>query len=404
MEMAADCYGGAKMNRFLSNRLSLLVFSVLGSAFVLAEGGVPEPPATETPFSFGTFRKIAREQTACVVHIVSDWSGSGMAAVVEDEPAEAELPGQGIGSGVILSRDGLILTNDHVVAGSDTVRVTLHDGTPLKAEVVGRDAELDVALLRVEPPRPLQPAVLGDSRRVQVGDWVLAIGSPYGLASSVSVGIVSALGRDLQSGNYDDFIQTDAPIHVGNSGGPLFDIRGQVIGVNTAILTSGGASSGIGFAIPIHDLMPVVEQLRSNGRVTRGWLGVALEDMSPQRIEELGLPAGAGAVVTDVWPNSPAARAGLRVGDVIEAFGTKKIGPMRALLFAVAETPIGSRVRIEVLRGGRRLALEVRVGSRPQETEAAPGGATAAGPDPDAPALRGASSVGIVPARRSTCR
>jgi serine protease Do len=379
------------MSRVLSNRLRLVVFLFLGGALAQAgERGTQRLAGDDAPFSLGTFRNIAREQTPCVVHIVSERNETGSGE--DGEPSEDELPTKGIGSGLILSSDGLILTNDHVVAGNSEVQITLHDGTVLPATLVGRDPEMDVALLRAAPPHPLRPAVLGDSRRLEVGDWVVAIGSPYGLSNSVSVGIVSALGRNLRSGNYDDFIQTDAAINIGNSGGPLFDIRGEVIGINAAILTSGGGSSGIGFAIPIHDLLPVLDQLRRYGHVTRGWLGVALEDPPAGQREALGLESGPGPVVTDVWPDSPAARAGIRSGDVIIAFGRQTIDHLQPLLFAVANAPVGSRIPLQVLRSGERLTLGVLIATKPQDTEVEAGGVTVAEPlfeglDPNAPAV-----------------
>ena len=387
------------MKRFLSTRLIVLALSALASALVLAEGSVPVQTGEDAPFNFATFRNIARQQGPCVVAVVADWAGDG--SLQDDEPSEDELPGKGIGSGVILTSDGLILTNHHVVAGSEAVQVTLQDGSTLTAEVVGRDPELDVALLRVTPPRPLQPAVFGDSRRLEVGDWVMAIGSPYGLSNSVSVGIVSALGRNLQSGNYDDFIQTDAAINVGNSGGPLFNIRGEVIGITSAILTSGGASSGIGFAIPAHDLLPVVEQLRRSGHATRGWLGIALDDPTPSRRVELGLVAKVGPVVSDVWPDSPASRAGLRPGDIVLSFGPRRIESLRSLLFAVAFAPVGFRLPLAVQRGPARLTLQVVVGSRPEQTEVAPGPVAEVGADADLPArsVETTSVDGTKPAR-----
>jgi serine protease Do len=372
------------MSRVLSSRLTVLMFSILGSALVLAEGNSTRS-AEEAPFNFGTFRHVAREQMGSVVNIISDLPSEGR---IEDAGAsdrgqmDAPPPSKGMGSGFILSADGFILTNYHVVETNQAVQVVLSDGAKLQGKVVGRDEEMDVALVKVETDHKLQPATLGDSDQVDVGDWVMAIGSPYGLSNSVSAGIISAMGRDIQSGNYDNFIQTDAAINVGNSGGPLFDIRGQVIGINTAILSATGGSNGIGFAIPINDLKDVIAQLRQSGQVTRGWLGVALEDLDKQELEKVGLQPMPGSMVTDVWDGSPASKAGMHEGDVIVGFNGNAIDDTRSLLFAVARSRAGMVVPVEVMRKGRRVSMEVVIDQRPQDTEvvASVGQEAAAGP------------------------
>src|SRR5215469_16149989 len=215
-----------------------------------------------------------------------------------------------LGSGFVIDPSGLIVTNNHVIDGADEITVTLNDGTVLPATVVGRDDKTDLALVRVHPKRQLPSAHFGDSDHARVGDWVIAIGNPFGLGSSVTAGIVSARNRDIASGPYDDFIQTDAPINRGNSGGPLFDMAGNVVGVNSAIFSPSGGSVGIGFAIPSNMARQVIDQLRQFGQTRRGWLGVRVQQVTSDLAEGLGLPSAEGALVADVTPNGPAARAG----------------------------------------------------------------------------------------------
>lgn len=364
------------MFRLISNRLSVLLVSVLGSAIVLAEGAAPSTKTIEEqPFNFGTFRTIAHDQMPCVVNIISDLdnpeapSSADASDAIEAEPSANQRANKGMGSGLILSTDGYVLTNYHVVEHDDVVQAILSDGTSLDGLVVGRDEEMDLALVKINAGRPLTAGRLGDSGNIQIGDWVMAIGSPYGLSNSVSVGIISALGRDIHSGNYDNFIQTDAAINVGNSGGPLFNIHGEVIGINSAILSTGGGSNGIGFAIPINDIKGAVEQLKQRGEVTRGWLGIALEDPDPAQLADLGLKAQKGSVVTDVWKDSPAATAGLVPGDVILGYGQQEVSGTRALLFAVAGTKIGATIPMQVLRNHKKVSVQVTIASRPEETE-----------------------------------
>jgi serine protease Do len=361
------------IRRIVSNRTMVLIVSILGPALVIAESNAPRR-AEDAPFSFSTFRDIAREQMPSVVNIISDLSFEktleNASRAVPLSPS-TESP-KGMGSGLVLTADGYILTNQHVVEGNPIVQVVLHDGTILPGKVVGRDEETDIALLKVTAQRRLQPAVLGDSSGIEIGDWVMAIGSPYGLSNSVSAGIVSALGRDIQSGNYDNFIQTDAAINVGNSGGPLFNIRGEVVGINAAILSTTGGSNGIGFAIPINDIHYVVEQLKEKGEVTRGWLGVALEDASGTPVI---IPVGGsgarrgGALVMDVSEDSPASKGGLQQGDVIVGYGKHEIHDMRTLLLDVASTRAGTPVPMQVLRDGRKVSVSVVIGKRPQKAE-----------------------------------
>jgi serine protease Do len=271
---------------------------------------------------------------------------------------------QGTGSGVIISADGYILTNNHVVEGAKEVTVTVGDKEEYKAEVVGRDPKTDLAVLKIKPKENLPAAQLGNSDQINVGDWVLAIGSPFGLSHTVTSGIVSAKGRVIGAGPYDNFIQTDASINPGNSGGPLFNMNGEVVGINTAILPYG---QGIGFAIPINTAEQIIPQLEAKGEVTRGYLGVSIQSLTPELTKALKLEDSQGALVSEVTPDSPAAKAGIQRGDVIVSFGKKPVEDARALPIMVAGTPVGQEVPITVLRNGEKHQLSVMVGKLPSE-------------------------------------
>ena len=281
-------------------------------------------------------------------------------------PAEAPAPHgtQSLGSGFVIDPAGLIVTNHHVVAGATSIKVMLQDGTVLAARVVGRDRTGDLALLRVAAGHPLPAVRWGDSADTRVGDWVIAIGNPFGLGGTVTAGIVSARGRDIHDGPYDDFIQTDAPINRGNSGGPLFDLAGRVIGVNTAIYSPSGGSIGIGFAIPSDLARTDIAQLRRYGHPRRGWLGLQAERVTATMARSLGLPDPGGALVAWVAPGGPAATAGLRAGDVILRFAGV---PLRArtLPRRMAEASPGTVITLLVWRDGQRLSLQAPLGVRP---------------------------------------
>ncbi|ONG50969.1 endopeptidase [Pseudoroseomonas deserti] len=269
---------------------------------------------------------------------------------------------QGAGSGFIIDPAGYIVTNNHVVGNAVRVVVSTQSGTELTARVVGTDELTDLALLRVEPRAPLPAVAWGSSGNLRVGNWVLAAGNPFSLGGTVTSGIVSARGREIGAGPFDDFIQTDAAINPGNSGGPLFNVAGEVIGINTAIYSPSGASAGIGFATPSDLARGVIDQLRRDGRVERGWLGVAVEDMGEEQV-----PGGRnrGVQVRSVERGSPAARAGLRQGDVVTALNGERIETSRALIRGVAGTPPGQTVRVTLTREGRSRELAVQVGRRP---------------------------------------
>jgi serine protease Do len=266
-----------------------------------------------------------------------------------------------LGSGFIIDPTGYIVTNNHVIEDSDQVTATLNDGEILPAKIIGRDPKTDLALLKVSPRRPLPAAHFGDSETARIGDWVIAIGNPFGLGSTVTAGIVSARNRIINAGDYDDFIQTDAPINRGNSGGPLFDMQGNVVGVNSAIFSPSGGSVGIGFAIPSNLVRQVIAQIRQFGGPRRGWVGVRIQQVTEDIAEGLGLPSAAGALVAEVTPNGPAAKAGIQNGDLITSFDGRPIGDSRSVPRMVASTPIGKTVPVDVLRKGHKVTLHLTV-------------------------------------------
>jgi serine protease Do len=267
-----------------------------------------------------------------------------------------------LGSGFIIDAGGYVVTNNHVIADADEITVVLQNDVTLKAKIVGRDEKTDLALLKVEFDGDLPFVNWGDSDKTRVGDWVLAIGNPFGLGGSVTAGIVSARARDIHTGPYDEFIQTDASINRGNSGGPMFDLNGKVVGINTAIFSPSGGNVGIGFAIPASLARPVIDQLRKYGRTRRGWLGVRIQKMTPEIAESLGLKKVAGALVASTTEGGPAAAADIRPGDVILKFDGKDIPEMRKLPRVVAETPVETTTHVVVWRKGKKLKLKVTLG------------------------------------------
>jgi len=272
----------------------------------------------------------------------------------------------GAGSGFVIDPAGYVVTNNHVVGNASRVVVSLQDGSEHPARVVGNDELTDLALLRIETGRQLTSVSWGSSTRARVGSWVLAAGNPFGLGGSVTSGIISARGREIGAGPFDDFIQTDAAINPGNSGGPLFNMAGEVIGISTAIYSPSGANAGIGFATPSDLARPVIEQLRREGRVDRGWLGVSVQDVVPEEARGAGSTVGRrGVLVASVERNSPANRAGLRQGDLVIALNGEPITTSRALVRNVAALPPGQTLRLTVLREGRERDLSVQVGRRP---------------------------------------
>ncbi|MBY0564260.1 MAG: trypsin-like peptidase domain-containing protein [Hyphomonadaceae bacterium] len=272
-----------------------------------------------------------------------------------------------LGSGFIISPDGVVVTNNHVIEAADAIEVILQNNDRYEAIVVGRDPATDIAVLRIQARAPLPYVTMGDSDAARVGDIVLAIGNPFGLGGSLSVGVVSARNRNIDAGRYDDFIQTDAAINRGNSGGPLFNTDGEVIGVNTAIVSPTGASVGVGFATPTSIVEPVINQLLLYGETRRGWLGVRLANLTRAIASRAGYDGATGAVVTRITPNGPAAAAGLRPGDIVVRFNGREVADSRALTRMVGEAEIGANVAIEIVREGERQALSVQI-ARLQET------------------------------------
>lgn len=272
-----------------------------------------------------------------------------------------------LGSGFVIDAEGYIVTNNHVVGKADAITVIFQDDTQLPATIVGRDEKTDLALLKVKSDKPLVAVKFADSDAAKVGDWVIAIGNPFGLGGSVSAGIVSARGRNINAGPFDDFIQTDAAINRGNSGGPLFNTRGEVIGVNSAIFSPTGGNIGIGFAVPSGMAKTVIAQLREFGTIHRGWLGVKIEEVSDELANSLGLGKARGAMLRDVSVEGPAAKAGLKVGDVILSFAGKPVDTMRKLPRYVAEAKEGTSIDLSYWRKGREHTTQVTVGKLPQE-------------------------------------
>jgi len=271
-----------------------------------------------------------------------------------------------LGSGFIIEPDGLILTNFHVVDNAETITVRLLDGRELAGKVVGKDQKTDIALVKISA-RDLPVAPLADSDRLEVGEWVMAIGNPFGLDNTVTSGIVSAKDRQIGAGPYDHFIQTDASINPGNSGGPLVNLEGEVVGINTAIFSQSGGNIGIGFAIPINLVKDLLPQLKTGGKITRGWLGVSIQGITPDLAASLGLDQAKGALVSSVVQNSPADRAGIKAGDVIVGYAGKPINNANDLPFLVAGTPVGKTVSLQVFRGNQETPVTVAIGRMKEE-------------------------------------
>jgi len=272
---------------------------------------------------------------------------------------DRELKEQSLGSGFIIDKDGYIITNNHVVDGADEINVKLVDGREFKAKVVGRDSKTDLALIKISSLfKDLPTIALGDSDKIKVGDWVLAIGNPFGLGHTVTQGIISATGRAIGSGPYNDFLQTDAPINPGNSGGPLVNLKGNVIGINTAIIAGG---QGLGFAIPSNMAKSIISQLKEKGKVIRGWIGVSIQTVTPEMAKSFGLNEPKGALVSDVVKGGPAETAGMKRGDIILSFDSRDVKRSSDLPMIVAETPVGKEVDVKAIRDGKEIHLKLKV-------------------------------------------
>lgn len=350
---------------------------------MMSESGNPEP---RSPGPLPDFVDLAKKMRPVVVNISTTQVSEGRGQQEfgnpfgEDDPFNdfwkrffgGPMPRgpqrqRSLGSGFIIDGDGSILTNNHVVENAQKIVVKLSDEQEYEAKVVGRDPKTDIAVIKIDVKGGMTAASLGDSDNLEVGEWVMAIGNPFGLDSTVTSGIVSAKGRHIGQGPYDNFIQTDASINPGNSGGPLINLRGEVIGINTAIFSRSGGNIGIGFAIPINLVKELLPQLRGKGKVTRGYLGVLIQKVTPEIAESLGMDKGHGALVANVSKDGPAEKAGVKVGDVIIEFDGKEIRDSGDLPIIVARTPVDRRVRMKVLRDKKELQLTVSVGELKDE-------------------------------------
>jgi serine protease DegQ len=332
---------------------------------------IEAPASSPSVIAPGSLSAAAKKASPAVVSI--NTSKAARRSPRSDDPwfrfffgDQGDQPQIGLGSGVIVSTDGYILTNNHVVEGADEIDVTLNDSRHARGKVIGTDPDTDLAVLKIELDK-LPVIVLGNSDNLQVGDQVLAIGNPFGVGQTVTSGIVSALGRNqLGINTFENFIQTDAAINPGNSGGALIDVNGNLQGINTAIYSRSGGSMGIGFAIPVSTAKQVLEDIVKDGKVTRGWIGVEPNDLSPELAETFGVKANKGVIITGVLQNGPAARAGLRPGDVITGVGDKQIGNVQELLTAVAGLKPGNAARFALQRGSDKMELDVTPGPRPR--------------------------------------
>jgi serine protease Do len=286
----------------------------------------------------------------------------------QQQPEPREFKQHGLGSGFIISKDGFILTNNHVVEGADTIKVTLSDNRDFDAKVIGTDPQSDLALLKIEDPQNLPVLPLGDSANLEAGEWVIAIGNPFGLSQTVTIGVVSATGRSgVGINDYENFIQTDAAINPGNSGGPLINGRGEVVGINTALFSRTGGYMGIGFAIPINMAKSIEDQLQKQGKVTRGWLGVVIQNVSKELAESFGLKQAGGILVSEVQKDSPASAAGLKQGDVIVRLNNAELIDVSDLRNRVALLQPGSKAMLDIMRDGREKKVQVSVGEQPAD-------------------------------------
>ena len=382
--------------RWFAARLAGIIVCVLAGAGITAGlenravSGAANAPADQSSRSLPNFAELVKRVGPSVVNVSTtrlrrmtqgtpppfgqgdpnDWLERFFGGAIPRAPERQN----GVGSGFIIDTNGTILTNYHVVGNADKISVTLADGKKYDAKVIGRDQKSDIAVIKVDAGRELPAVSLGDSDRLEVGEWVIAIGNPFGLDHTVTSGIVSAKGRQIGAGPYDDFIQTDASINPGNSGGPLLNLRGEVVGINTAIFSQSGGNIGIGFAIPSNSVKDLLPQLRDKGRVVRGYLGTTVQKITPEIADSLGLKQRGGALVADVVQGGPAQKAGLKTGDVIVEFDKKEIRDSSDLPGAVARVAPGTSVQLKVVRDGKQITVPITIGElKDNEVAAVPG-------------------------------
>jgi serine protease Do len=354
LAIAAPGYAAAPPESFadLAEKVSPAVVNV-SSTHVMAEQGVPMPFAVPPGSPFEEFFRQFQGQ--------------------QGEQPRHPRQVTSLGSGFIIDAGGYVVTNNHVIDQAKDIEVTLTDGSEYPAKVIGTDPKTDLALLKVEAKRPLPYVSLGDSDKMRIGDWVMAVGNPFGLGGSVTAGIISARGRDIHEGPYDDFLQIDAAINQGNSGGPTFSTDGSVIGINTAIFSPSGGSVGIGFAIPSKLAKPIIAELKEQGHVERGWLGVAIQPLTPDLTQGMGLTSDKGALIASVQDGSPAAEAGIKPGDVVLGFGDHVIAAPKDLSRVVADTPSGASMPMKIWREGSERTVNVTIAEMKEELASAEG-------------------------------
>ncbi|HZP39163.1 MAG TPA: DegQ family serine endoprotease [Methylomirabilota bacterium] len=353
-----------------------------GAVAPLPTGTQPRVVPAALPVPSGSFAQVAESVAPAVVNIntvtrgvtgrtpVEEFFGDELLKRFFGEIPERQQIQRSLGSGVIVDPSGIVLTNAHVVERATEIEVATADGKKHKAKLLGADRKTDLAVLRLEGGGPYPAANLGDSDRVKVGDWVLAIGSPFGLQQTVTAGIISAKGRSIGQGPFDDFLQTDAAINPGNSGGPLVNMSGEVVGINSAILSRTGGNVGIGFSIPVNMAKRIYTELAAKGKVTRGWLGVSIQPLTPELAKGFGLKEPKGVLISDVMQDSPAAAAGVASGDIVIEFDRKKVESPQDLQKAVAATPPGRAVPVKVWRDKAEKTLEIKIGETPDESVA----------------------------------
>ena len=314
--------------------------------------------------NISTTKVVKRKYSQSPEDLFRKFFGDNFPGMPEDnqKPKEREFKTSSLGSGFIIDKTGLIVTNNHVIEDADEINMRFANHEEFSATIIGRDEKTDLALIKIEPKNPLPYAAFGDSEKLRVGDWVVAIGNPFGFEQTVTAGIVSAKGRTLGGGSYQNFIQTDASINPGNSGGPLFNLKGEMVGVNTAIYSRNGGNIGIGFAIPVNMAKNVIAQLKETGKVTRGWLGVMIQHVNQEMAEQFGLERPIGALVGEVSPDSPAEKGGIKPGDIIIEYMDKEVSQMDMLPAMVGQTAVGTKAEVIVFRNGKKKELTITIG------------------------------------------